>query len=36
MVSINLIKKRLGKTVTIIDLNENNTIYQRKLEDPEL
>lgn len=36
IVSINIIKKRLGKKVTIIDVNERNTLYQMKLEDPEL
>jgi len=36
IVTLNQIKKRLGKSVSVIDLNENNVIYQRKIEDPEL
>ena len=36
IVSINLVKKRLGKSVSVIDLKENNVIYKRTIDDPEL
>jgi len=36
IVTLNLIKKRLGKSVSVIDLKEKEVIYQRKIDDLEL